>query len=788
MKKYFYLFLFFISCLLVTSVQAQFKVTTKIIDFKGKGMELTTVSLRQQDAFLQTEYTDSSGICVFQKVIAGEYSFKVSQYGVVTEQVAMISSDTTIVIEMAKSKQLEAATINNKKPVFKRNADRMVFHVENSLISYGNNLYNMLAMTPGVRVDDKSVKIVGKGEVIIYIDNQVVQLAGEDLINYLMNVPSEDVSRIEVISNPPAKYQAEGSSGIINIVLKSVLKKGYTGDVNSSISRNTYWSESVSGGLTYNKGKISFKNRLSASQNVFQQLIDVDLKLPTSNNQNNSVAKNNQVGLSNNANLTYKINERSRIVLSTQINSSQPTLTNTTNINYLRNLISDSITKSFGDGNSNLKSINTGLNYSYIFDTLGKKMSIDYNNFSYDQSKNRLVESYTQFLFSPYNLSTIQTSSIQEVLSNSLDVDFELPFEKFLISTGGRLSSNENLNFFDNEYKVNNLPQLLEKDKFLYNEKIQSLYFTFSKSFNKLEISAGIRAENSIIESKSFTYNTVNNYNYLKFFPSLYVLYALKEEVYLGGSYSRRIDRPNYSELNPFRLYMNANQYSIGNPFLRPSFTNNIDIYYIFKDKFSSTLNYSHNENLYSQIPIVDQKTNTQVYTNLNFLTSDILSLASVYSIKNRVIQSDVQWDLIYSNSYSNSEITYSSLKGFSSSINLNNQIKMPLKGLTMNLGVIYSFPGITGLVKMQTFYTINPGFLYRTKNKKFVLGITFNDIFRSMRPKLQMYSNGVLLDVMNYQDQRSARFSLTYNFGNTKVQVEDREIKNTEEIERTKE
>ncbi len=188
MKKCFFLFLFIISCLQVTNVHAQFKVTTKIIDFKGRGMELTTVSIVRQDAFLQTLYTDSSGNCSFQSVVAGEYSFKVSQYGMVTEQVAVISRDTTIVIEMLKSKQLEAATINNKKPVFKRKADRMVFHVENSLISYGNTLYNLLAMTPGVKVDDYTVSILGKGEAIIYVDDQVLQLGGEDLINYLYTV------------------------------------------------------------------------------------------------------------------------------------------------------------------------------------------------------------------------------------------------------------------------------------------------------------------------------------------------------------------------------------------------------------------------------------------------------------------------------------------------------------------------------------------------------------------------------------------------------------------------
>ena len=783
-----YLFLLVFQSFLFSSAFSQYNVTTKIVDYKGRGMELTTVLILQKDIVIATQFTDSLGVCQFKSLEAGEYSFKVSQYGVITDHIASISSDTTIVIEMIKSKQLEAATINNKRPIFKRKADRMVFNVENSLVSYGNNLNNMLAMTPGVRVDDQSVKIAGKGDAIIYIDDQIVQLAGEDLINYLMNVPSDDVSRIEVITSPPAKYQAEGSAGIINIVLKMVLKKGYSGDVNSSVTRNTYWSESLGAGINYNKDKIMFKNRLGINQTIYQYSGNINMQFPTMNNLNNTKAKMAQSGIINNADLTYRINEKSRIVLSSQLSSTNPTLSNVTDINYLRNFVSDSITRSIGNGKSSGFSHNTGLNYSYIFDTLGKKMSVDYNFFTFNQTKNRLMNSHTEYTNTPNYLSQILTSSTQQVKSNSVDVDFELPFTKFAIATGGRASVIENLNDFGNDYKLNNINNLVEKDKFLYNEQIQALYCTFASKIKNIEFSVGLRAENSIIKSHSYTYNQQNNYSYFKLFPSLYAFYPLKEEVYIGVNYSRRIDRPNYAELNPFRIYLNANQYTIGNPFLRPSFADNFELFYMYKDKFSTTLNYAYNSNLYSQIPIVDEKTNTQVYTNINFLTTHFYTFTAIYTLNYKWLQSNLQWTTNYSKSYSNSKITYSSLEGFSSSFNLSNQIKTPIKRLSMSLDGIYSFPGITGLVKMQSYYTINSGFMYRTKNKKFVLGLTINDIFRSMRPKMQMYSNGVLLYVINYKDNRSVRFSLTYNFGNNKVQVENREIKNEEEIDRTKE
>ena len=787
MKKCFYLFLFIISFLQVTKVHAQFKVTTKIIDFKGRGMELTTVSLLQQDAFLQTLYTDSTGICVFQKVVAGEYSFKVSQYGVVTEQVAIISRDTTIVIEMVKSKQLEAATINNKKPVFKRKADRMVFHVENSLISYGNTLYNLLAMTPGVKVDDNSVTIFGKGEAVIYVDDQVLQLGGEDLINYLYTVPSDDVSRIEVITTPPAKYQAEGSSGIILIILKSVLKKGYSGDVTSAVTRNTYWSEVLGAGINYNKGKIVFKNRIGLSNSSMQKLNDVKSQFPTSSNWMNLKGKSGSTGVNNNLDLTYKWSEKSKFVLSNQVNASNQILMNTSQINYSKNGIIDSITNSLGDGDAQMISMNTGVNYTHIFDTLGKKIAVDYNYFIYDQNRARNLNNRTNYWMSPNLLSTIIAGSLQNIYSNSLDVDVELPFENIHLNVGGRMSSIINLNRFSNLNKSNSVTTLTENDKFRYTENIQALYFSGSKTLGKWDLQLGLRAENSMIKSYSFSYNKDINYTYLKLFPTVYINYTLKDEVYVGFNYAKRLDRPDYAQLNPFRFYVNANQYAIGNPFLRPSYTGNYELYFIYKDKFSSTFGLNHTTDAYGQIPVVDVATNKQVYTYFNYLSYDYFTLNLAYSYKNTWIQSDAQCNVGYSKAYSNSTITYSKVDGFSANLMVSNQIKTPKKGLSVTLVGSYAFPSTTGIVKVESYYGLNSGLMYRTKNRKFVVGLTFNDIFRSMKPLMKMYSNGVLLDVVNYNDNQSVRFSLTYNFGNKKVQIEDKEIKNDEEIERTK-
>lgn len=787
MKKCFFLFLFIISCLQVTNVHAQFKVTTKIIDFKGRGMELTTVSIVRQDTYLQTLFTDSTGICVFQKVVAGEYSFKVSQYGVVTEQVAVISRDTTIVIEMVKSKQLEAATINNKKPVFKRKADRMVFYVENSLISYGNTLYNLLAMTPGVKVDDYTVSILGKGEAIIYVDDQVLQLGGEDLINYLYTVPSDDVSRIEVITTPPAKYQAEGSSGIINIVLKTVLKKGYSGDVTSAVTRNTYWSEVLGAGINYNKGKIVFKNRIGLSNSSMQKLNDVKSQFPTSSNWMNLKGKSGSTGVNNNLDLTYKWSEKSKFVLSNQVNASNQILMNTSQINYSKNGIIDSITNSLGDGDAQMSSMNTGVNYTHIFDTLGKKIAVDYNYFRYDQNRARNLNNRTNYWMSPNLLSTIIAESRQNIYSNSLDVDVELPFENIHLNVGGRMSSIINLNRFSNLNKSNSVTTLTENDKFRYTENIQALYFSGSKTLGKWDLQLGLRAENSMIKSYSFSYNKDINYTYLKLFPTVYINYTLKDEVYVGFNYAKRLDRPDYAQLNPFRFYVNANQYAIGNPFLRPSYTGNYELYFIYKDKFSSTFGLNHTTDAYGQIPVVDVATNKQVYTYFNYLSYDYFTLNLAYSYKNTWIQSDVQCNVGYSKAYSNSTITYSKVNGFSTNLMVSNQIKTPKKGLSVTLVGSYAFPSTTGIVKVESYYGLNSGLMYRTKNRKFVVGLTFNDIFRSMKPLMKMYSNGVLLDVVNYNDNQSVRFSLTYNFGNKKVQIEDKEIKNDEEIERTK-
>lgn len=750
-------------------------------------MELTTVSLVKKDADIQTQFTDSTGITVFQTVGVGETSLKVSQYGVVSEQVVWITKDTTIVMEMLKSKQLEAATINNKKPVFKRKADRMVFHVENSLISYGNTLYNVLAMTPGVKVDDNSVSIIGKGEAVMYIDDQVIQLTGEDLINYLYTIASDDVARIEVISTPPAKYQAEGSSGIILIVLKSVLKKGYSGDVTNAVTRNSYWSDVFAAGINYNKGKIVVKERIGLTQNSMQKSNNVNSQFPTSSNQMTMTGKSGNMGVNNRLDVTYKWNDKSTLILSNQLNNSNQLIQNISEINYIKNNQKDSTTNSLGDGDAQMMSVNTGVNFTHIFDTLGKKLAVDYNFFRYDQNRSRKLNNRTNYWMSPDILSSINAASSQTIYTNSLDLDLELPFESIHFNVGGRISSIENLNTFNNLNQSNLITTLSESDKFRYSENIQALYFSSSKTLGKWDLQLGLRAENSSIKSFSYSYNKDINYVYLKLFPTVYVNYTLQEEVYLGFNYAKRLDRPDYAQLNPFRFYVNANQYAIGNPFLRPSYTGNYELYFMFKDKFSSTLGLNHTTDAYGQIPVVDVATNKQVYTYINYLSYDYLTLNLVYSLKNRWLQSDLQGNVGYSKAYSNSSITYAKLEGFSANVMISNQIKTPIKGLSLSVTGNYVFPSTSGIVQMGSYYGVNSGVMYRTKNRKFVYGLTCNDMFRSMKPLMKMYSNGVFLDVVNYNDNQSIRFSLTYNFGNKKVQIEDKEIKNNEEIERSK-
>jgi hypothetical protein len=257
--------------------------------------------------------------------------------------------------------------------------------------------------------------------------------------------------------------------------------------------------------------------------------------------------------------------------------------------------------------------------------------------------------------------------------------------------------------------------------------------------------------------------------------------------VYVGFNYAKRLDRPDYSQLNPFRFYVNANQYALGNPFLRPSYTGNYELYFIYKDKFSATLGLNRTTDGYGQIPVVDLVSNQQVYTYFNFLSYDYYTLNLVYSYKNAFLQSDIQTNVGYSKAYSNSSITYATMEGFSANMSISNQIKTPIKGLSLTLVGTYAFPSITGIVHVAPYYGINSGCMYRTKNRKFVFGLTLSDIFQSMKPLMKMYSNGVLLDVVNYNDNQAARFSITYNFGNKKVQVEDVEIKNKEEIERSK-
>jgi hypothetical protein len=768
---------------------SQHTCRAKVIDAKSNGVELVQVVLLKDSTVFTSQYTDSTGISIFENLPHGNYVCKVVYLGQTISQDLVFQRDTTIQIELMKSKMLQSANINIKKPLYKRKADRLIFQVENSIVSYGNNLYNLLFLTPGVRLTENSVSIIGKGEAVLYVDDQMVQLGGEDLINYLFTVPSEDVARIEVLSNPPAKYSAEGTSGIILILLKTVLKKGYSGDLNSSVTRNTYWSESVGAGLNYNKGRIVFKNRIHISQNANLQTNKIILHLPVSTNLMETKAKTTHAGFSNNTDLTIKLSERSKFIVTSQYQTAKPFIDNTTDIHYLRNVFSDSISKSSGNFSQQFSSMNSGLNFTHIIDTLGKKFSMDYHYFTYETSRNRVMNSRTLLLGGNYvNPANIHAASKQQIFSNSLNLDVELPYTNFTVTIGGKLSTIDNLNSYENTNVNNGFKALDEKDKFQYTENIQALYASITKKIKKWEFQLGLRGENAIIKSHSLTYNQQSNYNYFKIFPTFYAYRELQAEVYVGGSYSQRIDRPDYALLNPFRFYVNANSYSIGNPFLRPSYADNFELFYYFKDKYSVIFDYSHNTNGFNQVPIIDVANNKQIYTNINYLTQDYYGLNINYSVTKSWLQSDAGLSLMYSHSSSNKTFTYTKFSGFGSAITSSNQIKLPIKGLSMTLYGALNLPSVNEMTKMEAYYFVNTGVMYRTKNRKFIVGLTVNDIFRSMLPLAHTYSNGVVIDIKNYNDNRFAKFSLTYHFGNNKIQVEDHAVKNSEEVNRTKE
>ncbi len=615
----------------------------------SKPVEFATVTLlRAKDSSLvKGAIADVTGKYEFEGIKEGKYLVAAVNMGMKKNFSAQFTVNGSPVkvpalVLSEDSRNLKEVNVTGKRPFIEQKADKMVVNVENSIVAAGGTAMEVLQQSPGVQVDkDDNISMRGKNGVIIMIDGKPTNMSAQDVAQLLKNMPSSNVDQIELIANPSAKYDAAGNAGIINIKLKKNSNFGTNGSVNIGGGQGKLPKFNTGLNLNHRNKQINLYGSYNYNYNRnFEQLDILRDNLESKGrmmfDQHSYMDKTSHYH-GGKAGLDYFINKNHTVGVMVNLGKSTWEGLNESNtwIGNGENIDSSLMTRGINLNNWNRQSYN--VNYKGKLDSTGKEINIDLDySRNFEDQNNRLFSSFRD-ASGKMHFRGDTTRSLQPSIINikTIKIDYTHPLKKEAkIEAGIKLSfvDSDNDSRFDTlkgtswEYDVN------RSNHFLYKENVNAAYLNYSKQFKKLGIQAGLRAEQTHVRGNSLTLNQINDTTYLNFFPSVFLSYNANKNHQWGLSYSRRLNRPSYDDLNPFEFYIDRYTKAGGNPYLRPQYSSNFDLTHTFRSFLTTAVGYSHTKDMLSRIleAGVDPKTGDTtivVYRYMNVATRDNVNL-----------------------------------------------------------------------------------------------------------------------------------------------------------------
>ncbi|QDW26683.1 TonB-dependent receptor [Pedobacter sp. KBS0701] len=774
------------------SSQAQFSLSGKVTNQEFKALPFVTVKISGlQNSVFYTQ-TDSLGTYQF-KLQTGKYSvvFSAINFKNVSRLVT-ITGDTIINVQLQLiPNTLTDVQVNAKKVLIEKKIDRTVFNVENSISAIGTDALELLSKIPGVRVLNDKVSLVGKGEVNVMINDKLVPLSADELSSYLKSISSANIAKIEVITNPPAKYDAQGNNGLINIVLKKVSTEGFKGSVNAALTKASYFTASTGANLNYRKNKITLSSNFNFRKGsiVPYEQSDVFYAVQTWNIVNKDwnfrTVPSGQIGID------YQASPKT--VLGLFYNGGLTNFHSEENIKtrvYNQGKGIDSMLNSDANAKINSHYHSANIYLKQALDSAGKQITFNGDWFTYRDDKNRFFNNTSYFqngMLIPNSFAKYLSTSKQNIDLYTLKADVDLPYRTFKLSFGTKLSFIKNqsdLAFYQSQngsYRID----LQQSNLFNYNENTQALYANFNKTIKKWDFQAGLRGEYTQIDGISL--NEQNKNEYFRLFPTLYIIYRANDKNNFSINYGRRINRPAYRKLNPFRWYSNEYAYAEGNPFLQPSYNDNIEFSHTY-NIFTTSLSFSKTTNGFNDVNFIDPETNIQASKPVNFITGYHYQLSNAITFNAlKGWESFNQLDVFYNAANSSIAQTLGKLKGFGAYYSTLNQFVFnSSKTILGEVSFWYQFPTVDGLNKNKNQYNLDLGVKTLLLDKKMQLAITASDVFKTNRYRFSSLINNIRQEYNNYYDSRQIRLTFRYNFGNEKIKQQDRKLGNEEERRRS--
>ncbi len=761
-----------------------------IVDTEDKPLAFASVILNNSldSSYIKGEMTDEKGQFTISKLSAGDYYLAISYVGLGNMQldislaanekrntgpINLVSSDGT---------DLEEVLVSAKRPLLELKNDKMIFNVENSVNAIGDNGLELLRKAPGVLIDNNNnITMLGRTGVRIFINGRPSPLRGDELVNYLEGLQSVDVDAIEIITNPGSKYEAEGNAGIINIRLKK--ETGLGANMNLNLGYAIGERSRSNGGLSGN-----FRNKfmnafgslsLTRGYWVNQWIINRN-QFDFSYNQFNSITGQN-TPLNFRAGADFFLSKKSTLgILVEGGNNDFETKNNGAGgLGIAGSGVVDSLLLVEGSGVGSSQNISYNVNYLVQFNK-NSSLSIDASYGTYDYDR---IEGLGNFYTNPDQSKTLsqsinETFALNDISIAALRIDYERPFLDGTLGLGAKISDIKTENSFEffNEFDGENVLDIDRTNDFEYLERVGAAYVNYSaKISKKVNFQVGLRLENTYSKGQLFALKDVDNSlverDYLNLFPSASLNISLNDDNKLQLSYSRRINRPSYQNLNPFEFKLDELTFHRGNPFLQPEYSNIFQVRHSLKLKFNTTVNYSRTtQMMVLQVQADEGKQAFRTWLNLPDQFNYSINFASPTSITDWW-GSFVSLTAYYrqnKGTFLDGENVDLDVKAF----NIFSQQTFTLnKKTTFELSGFFNSPTLVdGTTNIPAMWNVNVGFKRRILNGKGNLALAVSDVFKTMNNRFEIQYGALEAKGIRRRDTRRLRANLTYFFGDSKV------------------
>jgi iron complex outermembrane recepter protein len=784
--------------LFTNSIHAQTTVKGKILNSEHQPIAFATVVLSKaiDSAVVKGIYSEENGAFQFENIAVGNYFIKSVAVGMGTKSTAAFEIKEgqaelkveDLVFENS-TVDLSAVEVSSIRPMVEFKNGTTTLNVDNTALAAGNSAYDILKKAPGVNIDNNNnIAIQGKKGVKVMIDGRMQQLSNEQLATMLKSMSAEGIDKIEIMSNPSSKYDAEGTSGIIQIKTKKAKLIGFNGNANIAASQGFYLGENGGVSLNYKGEKFSVFSSVNAVNR--NRHIETSLNRKIGAAPNELIFDQKNIEIQQSKSVDYKIGADWYVSPKTTLGivydggsgvfkSDSQNKTNLSGNNTLgfTHLVSTSNSPDYWANN------NLNLNGLHTLDTNGTTLdfSADYTNYldkANNQYSNRFYDTTnTEVASMNPNIYNNKTNSNIHILTGALNFTKKLT-QKLNLETGAKYSNVQTTNTLLFERK-DSLSETFYNDtlfsnQFNYTENVAAVYANFQQEIKHGSIQLGLRGENTNAIGHNVTNGAKVVRNYFQLFPNVSLDYGKTDKHKFQLSYARRINRPDYSQLNPFKFYLDQYTLSEGNPYLNPEKSQNASITHVFKQFLYNTISYQRTTDVMQQYTIQDDvtKETKQVTKNITASNNYAYNLYAYLPIKKWLV-SELNLTGWYADYEGNIDGKNYKKGKPSWQVNLSNELILP-KHFTVEISGQYTSALLWGVFELKDQGSVDLGIKKTFWDGKASLKVGVSDLFYTEKTRVGVYYENQNFSFNQVNDTRRLRVSFSYNFGKTKFKVRD--------------